>query len=184
MHNRRPHAAADIKEAALFVLVMWFAMVFWHISLYRAVEVYGTSCLEELAAPSFISAQKMEAVASSKLSVLSARLHGITSQIAVLRRNMTLLFSSFLRMYYWILQRSFIRTFSLGTRLRHTPEDSELDTLYLGTSHHIHINFPSHLTTKKLRQKRDCGGKAAHSVNLCCQWSAQHSSHFASQNSL
>lgn len=95
----------------------------------------------------------MEAAAASKVSVLSARLHGITSQIAVLRRNMTLLFSLFMRMHYWILQRSFVRKFCLGTRLRHTPEDSELHALYVGTSHHVDLNLkvaltPDHYTIK------------------------------------
>jgi hypothetical protein len=96
---------------------------------------------------------KNEGSSCLQISVLSARLHGITSQITILRRNMTLLFSMFMRMYYWILQRSFICKFYLGTRLRHTPEDSELHALYVGTSHHVHINLkvaltPDHYTMK------------------------------------
>lgn len=46
-----------------------------------------------------------------------------------------------MRMHYWILQRSFVHKFCLGTRLRHTPEDSELHAVYVGTSRHIHINL-------------------------------------------
>jgi len=56
-------------------------------------------------------------------------------------------------MHSWILQRSFVYKFCIGTRLRHTPEDSEFHALYVGTSRHIHINLevaltPDHYTIK------------------------------------
>jgi hypothetical protein len=87
-----PHAAVDIMESALFLLVMWFDMVLWNKSLYKTVEMYGIGCLEEFAGPQLYYCP--ENWGSSCLINVSTvcRLHGITSQIAVLRRNMTLTF--------------------------------------------------------------------------------------------